>query len=539
LRGCRFRPWADGRRLGRGEIVSAPPRSRLDPAGRQGEQPRGPALNAPARTPAASPDAGEHRDGGWRALGRSTRIRLVVAYLLLLLLSATISTLAIRAILIVRLDERVEDALAREYAEIDRHVTAGRNPVTGRAFPTLEALFDSYFAQHVPDNEEAVLTFVRGRPYRANLEHFPLERIPADEAAHWAAFSAVPPPAEDLSGDFSTSLGDARFRTAHVALGDETGAFAVAILPAGELQEIGELQTFGVAATLGVLLLASAAAWLIVGRALAPVRELTETARSISRSDLTRRVDVHGSDEAAVMARSFNRMLDRIETVFRHQREFVQDASHELRDPLTICRGHLELLGDDPDERHATVTVVLDELDRISRIVDDLQLLAEVEQPDFLRLEEIDLGPFTRELVTKASALASRDWSLAHEAQGTLVADRHRLTEAVLNLAHNAAQHTFPDDSIAIGADLRDGEARIWVADTGRGILLSDQERIFDRFTRGRGSNRLYPGSGLGLAIVKAIAEAHGGRVELESELGAGSTFTIVLPLDPLGRLEQ
>lgn len=454
-------------------------------------------------------------------------------YLLLLLLSATVSTLAIRAILVVRLDERVEDALEKEYAEMDRHVTAGRNPVTGREFPSLQALFDSYFAQHVPDNEEAVLTFVDGKPYRSNLEHFPLERIPADVVARWAAFSAVPPPADDFAGEFATSLGDGRFQTAHVTLGEETGAFAVAILPSGQLQEIGELQQFGIVATLGVLLLASAAAWLIVGRTLAPVRQLTETARSISESDLTRRVEIHGSDEAAVMAQSFNGMLDRIEAVFRIQREFVQDASHELRDPLTICRGHLELLGDDPDEQHATVALVLGELDRMGRTVDDLQLLAEVEQPDFLRPEEIALEPFTRELVTKASALAGRGWTLAHAARGTLVADRHRLTEAVMNLAHNAVQHTFPDEFVAIGTDARDGEVRIWVADAGRGILLSDQTRVFDRFTRGRGSHRRYRGSGLGLAIVKAIAEAHGGRVEVESDLGAGSTFTIVLPLQP------
>jgi signal transduction histidine kinase len=110
-----------------------------------------------------------------------------------------------------------------------------------------------------------------------------------------------------------------------------------------------------------------------------------------------------------------------------------------------------------------------------------------------------------------------------------VVGDRHRLTEATLNLARNAVQHTFPDEPVSIGTAAEDGEVRLWVADGGRGILLSDQKRIFDRFTRGRDSGASR-GTGLGLAIVKAIAEAHGGRVEVESRLGAGSTFTIVLP---------
>jgi signal transduction histidine kinase len=178
---------------------------------------------------------------------------------------------------------------------------------------------------------------------------------------------------------------------------------------------------------------------------------------------------------------------------------------------------------------------VLDELDRMGRIVDDLQVLAEADQPDFLQPDWIDAGIFTDELASKASALANRDWMFDGTAQGAFFADRHRLTEAVMNLVHNAVQHTHEDDVIAIGTSLDADEARLWVRDTGTGIPVSDQERIFERFTRGRDAYRRYRGGGLGLAIVKAIAEAHGGRVEVESDLGIGSTFTIVLPRDPSG----
>jgi two-component system, OmpR family, sensor kinase len=213
----------------------------------------------------------------------------------------------------------------------------------------------------------------------------------------------------------------------------------------------------------------------------------------------------------------------------RNEREFFEEASRGLRDPLTICRGYLELVGDDPEEQRETVALVMAELDRMGRIVDQLSVLAESGEPDFLRPEWIDLELFSHELVAGASALGQRQWTLDHVADGAALADRRRLTDAVMNIAHNAVLHTVADDTIAIGTSLGDDEARIWVRDTGSGISEPDQARIFNLFTRGRDAHRRYRGGGLGLAVVKAIAEAHGGRVELESRLGQGSTFTIVL----------
>lgn len=169
----------------------------------------------------------------------------------------------------------------------------------------------------------------------------------------------------------------------------------------------------------------------------------------------------------------------------------------------------------------------------MSRIVDDLKLLADVEQPGFLRSEWTDVGAFTHELASKATALASREWVVDDVADGAFFADRHRLTQAVMNLVHNAVHHTVESDTIAIGTSVNDNEVRVSVRDTGTGIAVSDQGAIFDRFARGSGAHLRYSGSGLGLAIVKAIAEAQGGRVELKSRLGEGSTFTIIVPREP------
>jgi two-component system, OmpR family, sensor kinase len=486
--------------------------------------------------PVAVPPTGVEEQPAWKrqkwfGVARSARTRILASYVILLAASALVSTFAIRQILLIRLDDRVQDAGAQEVQELEQLLAVGRDPATGRPFDSPKALFDAFLVRNVPGSEEALLTFVGGRIHKFKLGQFPIDRLPAEVLADFAALSSqLPGKGERVTGKYDTELGEAQYRVRRVLLPKGTGAFVVTILPAAEYEEIQDLQTYGVGATLVVLLIASACAYAIAGRALAPVRLLTETARSISQSDLTRRIHVYGAGDAALMARSFNAMLDRLEAVFRSQRAFVQDASHELRDPLTICRGHLELIGDEPEEQRRTIALVLDELERMGRMVDDLQLLTEAEQPDFLRPEEVDLQQLTEELTNKASALAPRHWKLDHAADAIIVADRYRLTEAVMNLAHNAVQHTHEHDAIAIGTALTDDEARLWVRDSGYGVSESDQTRIFERFTRGRDAHRRYRGGGLGLSIVRAIAEAHGGRVELESRLGEGSTFTIVLP---------
>ena len=209
--------------------------------------------------------------------------------------------------------------------------------------------------------------------------------------------------------------------------------------------------------------------------------------------------------------------------------DFAAGASHGLRDPITMCRVYLELLGDKPEDTQQTIALVLEELDRMAKIVDALELLAEAERADFVRAEPIDLELFAHELIAGASTLAPRDWKL-DAAAGVLMADRERLTEVVMQLASNAVEHTLEGDTIAIGTALDEDEARLWVRDAGVGVPESEREHIFDRFARGREAHRRYRGSGLGLAVVKAVAEAHGGRVELESQVQSGSTFTIVLP---------
>ena len=286
----------------------------------------------------------------------------------------------------------------------------------------------------------------------------------------------------------------------------------------------------------GVLLLGTILAFSISGRVLAPLRELRDAARSVSGTHMDRRIQVEGDDEIAELAGAFNRMLDRLAVAFSSQREFIRDVSHELRTPIAVSRGHLELLAEghitDEEARREAIALVTGELDRTSRFVDDLLLLAKAESPDFLQLETVPLGELADELVAKASATADRRWQIDSASPRSIVADRQRITQAVMNLAQNAVAHTAMGDEIGIGAAVDSDEAVIWVRDTGVGIPASEQRRIFSRFSRGVHSRGRYEGTGIGLAIVRAIAEAHGGRVRVTSRPGEGARFEILLPIE-------
>jgi two-component system OmpR family sensor kinase len=163
-------------------------------------------------------------------------------------------------------------------------------------------------------------------------------------------------------------------------------------------------------------------------------------------------------------------------------------------------------------------------------MVDDLLTLAKSDRPNFLRLSEVDLEPFTDEVLDKARTLAPRRWVLDHRAQGVALIDRQRVTQALLQLALNASQHTTDHQEIHLGTRIRGDELHLWVRDSGRGVSPVDRDRIFDRFARGTGSGGT-SGSGLGLAIVQAIAHSHGGRVRLLDVSAGGAEFRMELPL--------
>jgi signal transduction histidine kinase len=444
----------------------------------------------------------------------------------LLAVSTAISLVAVRQVLHLGLDEEINNQLLQESAEF-RSLMGGNDPSTGRPFGTdLKSIFDVFFERNFPGEGELLLSILDGKPYKSKRAQDASYRLERQEGLlrQWSGLN------NPQRGELETPIGPARYLAVPVVFEGRTrGAFIVANFPAHEQGEIDGAIGLALAVSGGVLAIALLLAWWLAGRVLGPLRLLTRTARSIKDSDLTRRIPVRAHDEVSELAATFNEMLDRLEAAFTGQRQFLDDAGHELRTPITIIRGHLELLEEAPEHRRETLDLVMDELERMARIVNDLVILAKHQQPDFLDLRGVDLGRLTKEVYAKATALAPRRWRLENVGQGQIVADPQRLTQAMIQLADNAVKHTAEGDALSLGSSLAGEEARFWVRDTGPGIPREEQERIFQRFARRRGVSSL-EGAGLGLAIVRAIAEAHGGRVELQSRAGAGATFTVAIP---------
>lgn len=459
----------------------------------------------------------------------SIRVRLLAWFVLFLAVATAASVLVVRQILLYRLDQRIDQELVQETKEL-RVLARGNDPETGEPFAgRVRKIFEVYLARNIPSRNEALITFVGGEPFLRDRRVVPyrLDQDP-DLVARWATAT------ETERGEVMTPAGPVEFLAVPVASSrDADGVFVVAIFRDREAAEKTDPAIAGVAATgVIVLLIGSLLAWLLAERILRPVRKIGHTARAISESDLNRRIELEGRDEIAALAGTFNDMLDRLEDAFQSQKHFMDDVGHELRTPLTIVRGHLETIDAEPEERTKVMALVADELARMSRLVDGLSLLARAERPDFLDLSVVDVETLTRDVQTKAEAIAPRTWELAEAGRGRIVADRQRVTQALLQLAQNAAAHTAEGDPIAIGSAIKDGEARFWVSDTGPGVAAGDSARIFERFARGRAQRPKSGGAGLGLAIVGAIAQAHHGRIELESPPGHGATFRLIVPVD-------
>jgi signal transduction histidine kinase len=403
----------------------------------------------------------------------------------------------------------------------------------------LKSLFELHLKRRLPEDDMFLIAFVDGEFFRSSPRALP--DILDQDSELMKEWPKLIRSKQGERKNLPMPYGGLLYGARPVKFSDGIlGVYVVAHTTAGEQKEA--LEAFIVVVQVLVIALGAALIliWWVAGRVLASLRVLSETAHEISETDLSKRLPGEGHGEIADLSRTFNEMMDRLQDAFESQRSFINDAGHELRTPITIVQGHLELMGDDPQEREETVALVLDELERMSRLVDDLLLLAKTERVDFLKPEQVEVSTLVEEMYLKATALSSdRQWQLENQAAGSIWVDRQRITEATMNLAENAVQHTLSGDKITLGSRLIQQKIEIWVQDTGEGIPLTEQQHIFERFARVAHARRRSDGSGLGLSIVKAIAEAHGGSVIVQSELGTGATFTLVLPKRPRSELSH
>lgn len=413
-------------------------------------------------------------------------------------------------------------------------IASGKTSTT--PLTSVDAVLRVAMQQVIPAPHESVLGFVNGKPALVPAVNLPF-RIDKDSALV-ARIVREANPTHVVIGTAKSTLGTLRYLIIPVRVsGDSsTGLFVAAYDLDAELASVAEsFQTY-LRVALIALALVGLVASLAAGRLLRPIRLLRDAAAASSNAaDLTERVPVTGSDDVSELAAAINGMFDRLQDSARSQVRLLNDVGHELKTPITIIRGHLELLdADNVAEVEATRALAIDELDRMSTLVSEISLLAASRAPHFVEPAEVDIESFTAAVGAKASALdPTRSWRV-ESASGLALIDASRITQAWLQLADNAVKYSTPGEPIAIASEVSDTAKGDWLnlsmRDGGPGIPPEARERIFERFNRLE-SSRGTEGTGLGLSIVSAIAEAHGGTVLLSGAPREGSTFTIRIPL--------
>ena len=470
----------------------------------------------------------DHADSG-RARpvrpGASVRVRITAAVALLTILALSGAGAIVYLIERERIDEDTAQAVDQEFGELATLQDAGVDPETGEPFASPQAVVRVFMERNVPAETELLVGWWDGEPKRQLPRWDAITRDPD--------FVAAASDIVDSNGStrIDSEFGELALHAQTIRQGERTAALVVVVFVDDTRAGLNDtMRTYASVAGLSLLLIVAFAAWQS-GRLLAPLRSLRETADEVNDSDLSRRLPETGNDDITALTRTFNRMLDRLEAAFVGQRQFLDDAGHELKTPLTVLRGHLELLDvGNPEEIAETRELLLDEIDRMSRLVGELILLAKSDRPDFVTLRPVDLTGLTVDTLAKARGLGDRTWTLDETASITVPVDEQRLTQALLQLCDNAVKHTTAGDEIALGSSYQGTTARLWVRDTGPGVAPEHREQIFERFIRGAVEEN-DEGFGLGLSIVRAIARAHGGTVTLEDEVPHGARFTISLPI--------
>ncbi|MDO4686402.1 MAG: ATP-binding protein [Corynebacterium sp.] len=474
-------------------------------------------------------------------IGTSVRWRIVlwiVATVLLALLAVTLTT---RTILKSQVVAEANSSVELETNEFRNFVKQGTNPETSKPLADTRELIELYLARQMVGPDELLVGRAGKATMQIDLSAVTETYIPKDKENLSKVVNHVME-SKEVSGVYhDPELGAVHWGRVDVVTDTkENGAFATLVFTAEAQRQVAEQTAIIAGVGAGGLAMTVLIAWLVAGQILVPIRNLRKVASGITDTDLTRRVPVAGNDEIAQLAITFNDMLDRLETAYQIQRQFVDDAGHELRTPITVIRGQLELLEvATEDQRDRSVALAITELDRMTRIVTDLLTLAIANSSDFITTSAVDTAELLIDIEEKALVMAIRDVVITSVAEGVVILDEQRVTQAMLELYNNAVSHTMPGDQIEMGSAFlnsgRDRLLRLWVKDHGPGIPEDKLPTLFDRFTRADGASRdtrtrNKHGAGLGLSIVRAIADAHNGCAWVESTINVGSTFGLDLP---------
>ncbi|RRD46371.1 sensor histidine kinase [Tessaracoccus sp. OH4464_COT-324] len=427
--------------------------------------------------------------------------------------------------------ERIDSYLLRTRDEFVAYAATGKDPDSNAPFADPGELLGSFLSHTFVDENAGAIGIVEGqiRWFGSNTLSIAAEQ----DKELMKQMLPLAQKSEMSMGTFTTSKFGYRYHVAPIKFPTSQGALVHVYNLDALRSERDSLLWIFLLVGIAMSLLSAAVTWLLIDRIMKPVDALRVAAESIGDNDLTSRVPTTGNDDMTRLSRTINRMLDRLQTSVETQRRLLDDVGHELRTPITIVRGHLELMDrTDPEDVSQTRDLAIDELDRMGHLVGDLLVLAKANQSDFVQPEWFSLAALTDSTLEKARALGKRQWRLRsiESVDGWL--DPNRITQAWLQLAANAVKYSAEDSPITLGCRVVGEEVHFLCEDQGVGIKPEELDTIRSRF--GRGSNAgSASGAGLGLSIVESIVAGHHGRLEIESEPGVGSKFTIIIPISP------
>jgi two-component system OmpR family sensor kinase len=459
-----------------------------------------------------------------RLAGVSMRWKILGSIVLPVFVLIVILTTAISTLVLADNARQVDDHLAREAQELSLLSERAYDARTGQPLSSPKALLELYITRTIPDPNETMFVLEDGVVFARTTDTPPVR---LDRDANFLAL--VNQTSAATFGNWNTEVGNARYVVVPVQADGSTGALVAIIfsdLNAAPMRDLLlRFALIGLFALVGMVALG----YLAAGRIFRPIQKLTEFASEVGEDRLQHRLEVVDSNnELDRLGIEFNTMLDRLEESFKSQKQFVDIAGHELRTPLTVIRGHFDLVKANPAEAEQSLPIIEDELERMSRLVQDLQTLTKASAPEFVRPETAELRPLAADLKAKIASLTRRKVEVIG-ADGSWEIDPQRISQAVLQLVENALKYTPAKAKIKVSLQVLGSQLQVVVEDGGTGIPLDQREAIFEPFVRGKGMQNV-EGSGIGLSLVRAIAQAHGGEVSIgESELG-GARFVLRIP---------
>lgn len=451
---------------------------------------------------------------------------ILVPVILSMVATYLLSSALLRNNLAAEIDERLDQEAQELYLLAERAI----DPVSGAPYSSARDILELYIRRSVPDNLETIFVLVDG----AVLERSSGLDLPRlDREVEFIDY--VNTLNQPQVGDFISDSGAVRYIAIPVSGDTDKGHLVAAIFSDRELEKVNSTLTQLALLMLLAFATATAAGWFVAGRILRPLRQLGQITREVTDGSVKERLTgFNPNQEIGGIAADFNSMLDRTESAFASQRRFVDDAGHELKTPLTIVRGHLDLIKVDPSETSASIAIIEDEVLRMTRIVKDLQTLTSSSQASFVSTAMLDPGEIVDEVFVKTSALANRAWGVKIDTTPTLPIDRQRMVQALLQLVDNAIKATGEKEAVVIGSREVSGTVELYVGDSGKGIPEESRAFVLERFARGSWTSEDSEGSGLGLAIVDAIARGHGGQVFIGTSPLGGAEVGIRINIESL-----